>query len=251
MLAQRQFDLSQTHGTAVAADQFSFYENRGISLNMVDQENLVDHYKDIIFGLAEEIKRKESEIKDMLEVGVAEYATLPLHRDITFLEKRIVFFQKQIDEIREFLDKQHEEQRKDVELFHIPFHWMQAKEYWEYILDWTSKNNKRMTREHWLRLYKKVNDAKAKRSISSWFYFLISYECALALNMQQQKTRLLNYAIACKKAAEKDGRSWFPKAEENDSDLNFEIDSFSDWANGLTESELIEAIDRRSQRFMR
>jgi hypothetical protein len=248
MLVQRQFNLSQTHGTAVAADRFSFYENRGISLNLVDQENLVDQYQEIVSGLVKEIKDKEAGMADMLEAGMSDYATLPLQREIAYMEKRVVWFQKQIDEIQRFLDKQHEQERRDVELFHIPYHWMCAKEYWEHILDWTSHNKNRMNRSHWLRLYKKVNDAKAKKSISSWFYFTISYECALALNMQQEKNRLLNYALACKKACEEDGRTWAPQKKEDEVLFDAEGDSLTDWASGLTESALIEAIDRRSVR---
>jgi hypothetical protein len=236
MLASRQFDMSQTHGQNAATEEFKFYEGREISLSLVDQENLIDKIEEAIEEMKQEIAVLTIEIDD---IDPPNHKTIELSGRIRFLKGRIQRAIRQIEEIKQFLDKQHEEERDDIELFHLPYHYMYAREYWNHILDWIIKNPARFGRKEALRLYTKVNHAYRRKNVSSWYYYMISYHCVIALNMQSEKRRLLKFAEKCSKNPD-----WFPKKKE-EVKVDTENMFLSEWKEGLTENELVEAIDRR------
>jgi len=89
----------------------------------------------------------------------------------------------------------------------IPAHWQEAKRYWSHILDYISNNELHYNTTK--RLYHKVKKAKAKKSISSYFYFHLMFWCTTKLGYLGERRGILAYGAKCKTSGI-EGSMWNP-----------------------------------------
>lgn len=247
-LAQESFDISQLSGECTANEEFAHYHKKGVSLTTVDAENNIDR-------LGDEINLKKAEADKLTNIIVKNAENnFPPHivaeeeRQLNWVQLRTETLKKQLKNAIEFLDARLATKEEVIEEF-VPFHYTQAKRYWDRIYTWCVQNEHKVNEKTKQRLYAKIQKARKTRSISSYYYWAISIWCIHRIDMphhvkERQIERLMDYALARKTSAIGNGYDWGPKKEYECELVNdVEEDPFASFA--LSEDEMIEAIDIR------
>lgn len=237
-LAQEAFDMSQCHGTASTADKFEWYNDRGVELPLVDAETIIENNDDKVEAIASEVPKLEASVEKLEAVKAPPWVIKREQRRLEYLSNLQESLIKQTNELEDEIDTKLADKDTDYSKnVYVPFHWQQAKAYWERILTFCYRNESTLRRHHLLALYKKVALAKQAHSISSWYYFQLAYFCTCKLNMPQERIKLLNYAVACK-SGPFEGSMWSKPRE--DSTLRAKAQEALFWAKELNPDGLLE-----------
>ena len=234
-LAQEAFDMSQCHGTAAVADKFEWYNNKGVELPLVDIETRIENNLDKIDAIEGELSRLEASTQGLVGEKAPPWVVKREQKQIEYLSERKEYFIKTTKEAVFDTDTKLAAEEIETLVDNDPFHWKQAKAYWERILTFVCRN--KLSRAKMVDLYTKVCLAKQKGSISSWYFFQLAYHCARELNMTKERIKLLNYAIKCK-SAPFEGSMW--SRPQEDPTLRIQAREVEFWTREFNPDGLLE-----------
>lgn len=173
------------------------------------------------------------------------------HQDVGFKERWVDNLIEKCNQI----EREEEEPIVETEE-EIPWHWAQAKTYWDWILEWVNTSSHKVSRKALVRVWEKVEKAKNAKSISSWHYFSILSVLALRLDKPFEVLRLAAYAERCARIWRNRGWTWGPDHSKDEAKAEaakvpgvqlYEEELMSEYLS-WDENDLIDAIDKRAGR---
>lgn len=232
-LMQEMFDLSQVAGTTTVNDKFRWYlQEMEVDPYMVQQEARIEFVKDEIDELREEFDNLDNQIRELFNNGTPDNLLDNDRERLGFLARKLKGKEKWVEDMEKSLDEwalEKAEPEVEVEIEETPHHWVQAKEYYDDLLD-TIRRCPMMSQDRMVEIYKQVDKAmpsllppnrkkKGVRqiaSISSWHYCQILGLLAKRLGKIGEVKRIQAFEEKQKAKYQEKGWTWGPDHSKNE-----------------------------------